>query len=54
MIADLGAAGTPGDAREQLETVRDLAVVDEPVVVVPNGVDESMAERTVEALAPEN
>ena len=52
MVADLGIAGTPEKAREQLRAVADIPVVDEPLVVVPNGVTQEMKRQTVEALAP--
>jgi 5,10-methylenetetrahydromethanopterin reductase len=53
MVADLGLAGTADDARAQLAAVAQLDVVDEPLVVIPNGVPQSMKKRTVEALAPD-
>lgn len=52
MIADLGVAGTPADASEQLDAVREQSVVDEPVVVVPRGTEAEMQEQTVDVLAP--
>jgi hypothetical protein len=52
MVADLGVSGTPEQAREQLDAVRSQSIVDEPVVVVPMGIDEEMQHQTVEALAP--
>lgn len=52
MLAALTVAGTPADAREQLAAVAAFDAVDEPIVVVPNGSDPAVTERTVEALAP--
>lgn len=52
MVSDLGVAGTPADAREQWEAVLEIDVVDEPLVVVPNGVRQELKEQTVAALAP--
>ncbi|MWG33581.1 LLM class flavin-dependent oxidoreductase [Halomarina oriensis] len=52
MVAALGVAGTPDDAREQLRTVAEMDVVDRPLVVIPNGA-EAHADRTLAALAPE-
>jgi alkanesulfonate monooxygenase SsuD/methylene tetrahydromethanopterin reductase-like flavin-dependent oxidoreductase (luciferase family) len=53
MVADLAVAGTPADAREQFEEIAALDVIDEPLVVVPDGADEAIVEQTVAALAPE-
>jgi 5,10-methylenetetrahydromethanopterin reductase len=52
MVAALGVAGTPEVAREQLEAVQDVSVIDEPIVVIPGAADPDTAERTMEALAP--
>jgi len=54
MIEALGVAGTPADAREQLAAVAAIDRIDEPLVVVPDGVDDAMRRRTVEALAPDS
>lgn len=54
MVAELGVAGRPTEAREQLHAVADLAIVDEPLVVVPNGAPQEMKEQTVRALAPDH
>ena len=54
MVRDLAVAGTPADAREQFETVAALDVIDEPLVVVPDGADEDIVAQTVTALAPEH
>jgi alkanesulfonate monooxygenase SsuD/methylene tetrahydromethanopterin reductase-like flavin-dependent oxidoreductase (luciferase family) len=52
MVDALGVAGRPETARERFEAVANLDVVDHPIVVVPDGVDDATAERTVAALAP--
>lgn len=52
MLAALAVAGTPEQAREQFAEVAALDVVDEPLVVVPDGTPENVARQTVEALAP--
>ena len=52
MVAALGVAGTPEDAREQFRSVAALDTIDEPIVVVPAQADETMAKRTVEELSP--
>lgn len=52
MVEALGVAGTPEEARAQLEAIGDIETVDEPIVVVPSNADEAMAERTIEELAP--
>jgi len=54
MLDALTVAGTPADAREQFEAIAGLDVVDEPLVVIPDGTPDAMAEQTVEALAPDN
>jgi len=52
MIDALGVAGTPKTARERFEAVASLDAVDNPIVVVPDGVDTETTERTITALAP--
>ncbi|MFB6311851.1 MAG: LLM class flavin-dependent oxidoreductase [Salinirussus sp.] len=52
MISGLGVAGSAEQAREQLATIRDIDVIDEPIVVMPGGADETTMDRTIEALAP--
>ncbi len=52
MVAALGVAGTPEQAREQLRTVSDIDCITRPIVTIPSNADEKMAERTIEALAP--
>ncbi|ERH10098.1 MAG: hypothetical protein J07HX64_01867 [halophilic archaeon J07HX64] len=53
MVANLGLAGRAGAVRDQLDALARLDVVDEPLVVSPNGVSQSMKTRTVEALGPD-
>jgi alkanesulfonate monooxygenase SsuD/methylene tetrahydromethanopterin reductase-like flavin-dependent oxidoreductase (luciferase family) len=52
MVRALGVAGTPGEARDQLDAIAEIDVIDEPIVVTPAGMDESMATTTIEALGP--
>jgi alkanesulfonate monooxygenase SsuD/methylene tetrahydromethanopterin reductase-like flavin-dependent oxidoreductase (luciferase family) len=52
MVDALGVAGTPARARERFREVAETAVVDHPMVVVPEGVGERMRTRTVATLAP--
>ncbi|NHN46605.1 LLM class flavin-dependent oxidoreductase [Halostella sp. JP-L12] len=52
MVAALGVAGTPEQAREQFRAVADVDCVTRPMVTIPNNADAAMAERTIEALAP--
>ena len=54
MVSELGVAGTPGDAREQLQALVEDSVVDHPIVTVPQQAADAVAESTIEALAPEN
>ncbi|MEY7851938.1 LLM class flavin-dependent oxidoreductase [Natrarchaeobius sp. A-rgal3] len=53
MLADLGVAGAPEDAREQLRTVVAESRVDHPVVVVPEPATDEITEATIDALAPD-
>jgi 5,10-methylenetetrahydromethanopterin reductase len=50
MLADLGVAGTPDDARDQLDALRD-GPVDVPIVTVPK-TGTHLALETIDALAP--
>lgn len=52
MVADLAVAGTPANARDQFEEIAALEVIDEPLVVIPDGADDAIREQTVAALAP--
>jgi len=52
MIEDLAIAGTPDDARAQLAELEAIDVVDEPLIVIPNGVSDEMSDRTLTALSP--
>jgi alkanesulfonate monooxygenase SsuD/methylene tetrahydromethanopterin reductase-like flavin-dependent oxidoreductase (luciferase family) len=54
MLEGLTVAGTPEEAREQLADVAGLDIIDEPIVVIPAGASDEVADRTVEALAPAN
>jgi alkanesulfonate monooxygenase SsuD/methylene tetrahydromethanopterin reductase-like flavin-dependent oxidoreductase (luciferase family) len=53
MLAGLTVAGTPEEARAQFDEIAALDVIDEPLVVVPDGSPEELVEQTVAALAPE-
>ncbi|APX97153.1 LLM class flavin-dependent oxidoreductase [Natronorubrum daqingense] len=52
MLTDLGVAGTPEDAREQLETLVAETEIDHPIVVVPEPASSEITEATIDALAP--
>lgn len=52
MVAALGVAGTPTEAREQFETIASYDVIDEPLVVIPGGTPQEIKELTVETLSP--
>lgn len=52
MVDALGVAGTPETAQEQFEAVASLDAVDHPIVVVPDGADADLTDRTIAALAP--
>jgi len=52
MVDALGVAGTPETARDRFETVASLDAVDHPIVVVPDGADAKLTDRTIGALAP--
>ncbi|NHN59751.1 MULTISPECIES: LLM class flavin-dependent oxidoreductase [Halorussus] len=54
MVAALGVAGTPDEAREQFRAVADIDCVTRPMVTIPSNADDETVERTVEELAPEN
>lgn len=51
MIAALGVAGTPEEARTQLREIASMDAVDRPLLTVPNNATR-LAEQTIEALAP--
>jgi len=53
MIADLGVAGTPDEARDQLRTLVAETGIDHPIVVIPAPASNGVAETTIDALAPE-
>lgn len=53
LLTDLGAVGTPEDAREQLRAFESIEGVDSVAVSFPRGADESELEATIDALAPE-
>jgi len=53
MVEALGVAGTPDQARAQLDDIAAIDATDEPIVVIPVGMDEEMADYTISQLAPE-
>ncbi|MFC4541241.1 LLM class flavin-dependent oxidoreductase [Halosolutus amylolyticus] len=53
MLADLGVAGTPEDAREQLRRLVAETGIDHPIVVIPEPASSDQTERTIDALAPD-
>lgn len=53
MIEALGIAGTPAQAREQFDTIASLDIIDEPLIVVPEGTPQDVKEQTIESLSPE-
>ena len=52
MVDALGVAGTPEDARQQLETLEAETPIDHAIVVVPAQAAGELTDSTVEALAP--
>jgi alkanesulfonate monooxygenase SsuD/methylene tetrahydromethanopterin reductase-like flavin-dependent oxidoreductase (luciferase family) len=53
MIDALGIAGTPTEAREKLDALRERPIVDEVILAIPHSVDPETARRTVRELAPD-
>lgn len=53
MVAALGVAGTPDAVRRQFRSIATMDVIDRPIVTIPETVDADLAEKTIEALAPE-
>ncbi|MFC4551515.1 MULTISPECIES: TIGR04024 family LLM class F420-dependent oxidoreductase [Halorussus] len=54
LLDDLGAAGTPEEAREELRKFEDIDGVDRVAVSFPRGADREEIEATIDALAPES
>jgi len=54
MVEALSVVGTPAQAREQFAELRDNEVIDEPLVVIPNGAPQDVKENAIEELAPNN
>lgn len=52
MLAALGVAGTPEEARDQLREIASMDTVDGPLLTIPNNATQ-LAEQTIEALAPD-
>lgn len=53
MIGALGVAGSPEQAREQLQEIIAMDVVDRPLLTIPNNATR-LAERTIETLTPDS
>jgi alkanesulfonate monooxygenase SsuD/methylene tetrahydromethanopterin reductase-like flavin-dependent oxidoreductase (luciferase family) len=53
MLAALGVAGTPDEAREQFRSLLDGTPVDRPMVTLPSNASADQHERTIRELAPE-
>ncbi|QLD89929.1 LLM class flavin-dependent oxidoreductase [Natronomonas salina] len=52
MVAALGVAGTPEEAREQFREVAAIDCVSRPMVTIPSNADDETARRTIEELSP--
>jgi 5,10-methylenetetrahydromethanopterin reductase len=52
MVAALGVAGTPAEARERLDDVLANDAITQPLLTIPNNADEETAILTIEELAP--
>jgi 5,10-methylenetetrahydromethanopterin reductase len=52
MVGALGVSGTPEEAREQLDRLESMAVIDDALVVIPNGTPQKIKAQTIEALSP--
>lgn len=53
MVLELGVAGTPETAREQLRDIAEIPVVDCPIIYVPRSVSHEFVERTIVDLRPD-
>ena len=51
MVAALGVAGTPTEAREQFEAIASIDIIDEPLIVIPSGTPKEITTRTIETLS---
>lgn len=54
LVHDIGVAGTPEGAREQLREVIESEIVDCPIIYVPRQASEDIRSRTIEELSPRN
>ena len=54
MVAALGVAGTPEEARRQFQEILDIDCITRPMVTIPSTADEETVDRTIEELAPPN
>lgn len=53
MVAAIGVAGTPADARQRYREILAETIVDRPIVMVPKQAKEQLMAQTAAALAPE-
>ncbi|WP_137287030.1 TIGR04024 family LLM class F420-dependent oxidoreductase [Halorussus salinisoli] len=53
LLTDLGAVGTPDEAREELRKFEDIDGVDRVAVSFPRGAEQDELEATIDALAPD-
>jgi 5,10-methylenetetrahydromethanopterin reductase len=53
MIEALGIAGTPEEARAQLDEIASIDALDEAILVIPVGMERDRAQKTIAELAPE-
>lgn len=52
LVDSMGVAGTPANARQRLQEVCDLPVVDRPILMVPNEAPAGLTRTTIKELAP--
>jgi len=52
MVDALGVSGTPEQAGERFAEVASMDVIDDPLVVIPDGTPRDITEQTVEVLSP--
>lgn len=53
LVSELGVAGTPETAREQLRDILETSVIDCPILYVPRSEPQSVRDRTIEELSPD-
>lgn len=52
MVTDLGIAGTPDEAREQLRQLQRDTIIDRPIITVVGWATEEQKEKTIRSLSP--